>query len=79
VKTKLPSSDDWESRTYFAELKEMFGKKYYFCCPLESSENGIYSYLKEGFKNNCNCVIQSSEFNFFQVNVMLAATKGWII
>ncbi|KAK1648046.1 hypothetical protein QYE76_065851 [Lolium multiflorum] len=40
VKTKLPSSDDWESRTYFAELKEMFGEKYYFCCPLESSENG---------------------------------------
>jgi hypothetical protein len=79
VKTKHPSSDDWKSITYFAELKEIFGEKYYFCCPLESSENGIYSYLKEGFKNNCNCVIQSSEFNFFQVNVMLAATKGWMI
>uniref|UniRef100_A0ACD5WU17 Uncharacterized protein n=1 Tax=Avena sativa TaxID=4498 RepID=A0ACD5WU17_AVESA len=40
VKTKLPSSDDWISRTYFAEVKEIFGEKFYFCCPLESSENG---------------------------------------
>nr|XP_051180329.1 uncharacterized protein LOC127294530 isoform X4 [Lolium perenne] len=40
VKTKHPSSDDWKSITYFAELKEIFGEKYYFCCPLESSENG---------------------------------------
>jgi hypothetical protein len=76
VKTKLPSSDDWESRTYFAELKEMFGEKYYFCCPLESSENGIYSYLKEGFKNNCNCVIQSSEFNFFSGQCYACSNQG---
>lgn len=40
VKTKLPSSDDWKLRTYFAEVKEIFGEKFYFCCPLESSENG---------------------------------------
>uniref|UniRef100_A0ACD5W445 Uncharacterized protein n=1 Tax=Avena sativa TaxID=4498 RepID=A0ACD5W445_AVESA len=40
VKTKLPGSDDWISRTYFAEVKEMFGEKFYFCCPLELRENG---------------------------------------
>jgi hypothetical protein len=79
VKTKHPSSDDWKSITYFAELKEIFGEKYYFCCPLESSENGINSYLNEGSKNNCNFVIQSSEFNFFQVDVMLAGIKGCMI
>ncbi|CAN6373313.1 unnamed protein product [Urochloa humidicola] len=40
VKMKMPSSDDWVVELYFAEVKEMFGRKYYFCCPLEPDENG---------------------------------------
>jgi hypothetical protein len=76
VKTKHPSSDDWKSITYFAELKEIFGEKYYFCCPLESSENGINSYLNEGSKNNCNFVIQSSEFNFFSGRCYACRNQG---
>jgi hypothetical protein len=45
VKIQLPNSDEWKSKTYFAEVKEIFGEKFYFCCPLELKENGINSYL----------------------------------
>uniref|UniRef100_A0ACD5X2R0 Uncharacterized protein n=1 Tax=Avena sativa TaxID=4498 RepID=A0ACD5X2R0_AVESA len=49
MEVKLPSSDDWESRTYFAEVKEIFGEPYYFCCPLESDENGkCYACCNQG-------------------------------
>jgi hypothetical protein len=55
---KLPSSDDWKLETYFAEVKEIFGEKFYFCCPLESNENGIKPYLSKGSMNNYNYVIK---------------------
>uniref|UniRef100_K3ZMU1 DUF3615 domain-containing protein n=1 Tax=Setaria italica TaxID=4555 RepID=K3ZMU1_SETIT len=40
VKLKKVNSDDWVSALYFAEVKQMFGRKSYFCCPLEPNENG---------------------------------------
>ncbi|XP_062198281.1 uncharacterized protein LOC133901004, partial [Phragmites australis] len=40
VRMKTPSSVDWIVELFFAEVKEIFGRKYYFCCPLEPNENG---------------------------------------
>ncbi|TVU16934.1 hypothetical protein EJB05_32938 [Eragrostis curvula] len=40
VKMKTTDSADWTSVLYFAEVKEIFGHKIYFCCPLEPEENG---------------------------------------
>ncbi|KAG2571310.1 hypothetical protein PVAP13_7KG100873 [Panicum virgatum] len=40
VKLKKVNSDDWVSALYFAEVKQMFGRKSYFCCRLEPNENG---------------------------------------
>ncbi|KQJ88247.1 uncharacterized protein LOC100844924 [Brachypodium distachyon] len=49
VKVKDPSSVDWTVTMYFAEVKEIFGRKYYFCRPLESTENGhCYACLNQG-------------------------------
>ncbi|TVU17670.1 hypothetical protein EJB05_33720, partial [Eragrostis curvula] len=41
VKMKKPSSSDWTSTLYFAEVKEIFSHKIYFCSPLEPYENGL--------------------------------------
>ncbi|RCV39342.1 hypothetical protein SETIT_8G215800v2 [Setaria italica] len=42
VKMKMPSSDDWE----------MFGRKYYFCCPLEPDKNGCcYACQSQGVED----------------------------
>lgn len=38
---KKYDSDDWNETIYFAEVKMIFRRKYYFCCPLEAPENGI--------------------------------------
>ena len=51
MKSKRPNSDlesstnveSCISRHYFAEVKLMDGEKHYFCCPLESFDNGIYN------------------------------------
>ncbi|XP_039818438.1 uncharacterized protein LOC120680930 [Panicum virgatum] len=40
VKLKKVNSDDWVGALYFAEVKQMFGRKSYFCCRLEPNENG---------------------------------------
>ncbi|TVU05873.1 hypothetical protein EJB05_49057 [Eragrostis curvula] len=40
VNMKTAGSTDWTSVLYFAEVKEIFGRKIYFCCPLEPEENG---------------------------------------
>ncbi|KAM3385172.1 hypothetical protein ACQJBY_009240 [Aegilops geniculata] len=40
VKIESPSSSDSRVALFFAEVKEIFGRKYYFCCPLEPNENG---------------------------------------
>ncbi|EAZ06168.1 hypothetical protein OsI_28403 [Oryza sativa Indica Group] len=40
VKMKKYDSDDWNETIYFAEVKMIFRRKYYFCCPLEPLENG---------------------------------------
>ncbi|TVU23837.1 hypothetical protein EJB05_26220, partial [Eragrostis curvula] len=40
VMMKKPTSVDWVVTLYFAEVKHIFGRKYYFCCPLEPNENG---------------------------------------
>lgn len=38
---KEPSSNDLSSAVYFAEVKEIFSHKIYFCTPLEPYENGM--------------------------------------
>ncbi|TVU23826.1 hypothetical protein EJB05_26209 [Eragrostis curvula] len=40
VMMKKPNSVDWVVTLYFAEVKQIFGRKYYFCCRLEPNENG---------------------------------------
>lgn len=40
VKITDPSSSDSRVALFFAEVKEIFGRTYYFCCPLEQNENG---------------------------------------
>ncbi|CAL5006268.1 unnamed protein product [Urochloa decumbens] len=52
VKMRKPDSADWTVRLYFAEVKEIFGRKYYFCCPLEPNENGhCYACMNQGVKD----------------------------
>ncbi|KAF8665984.1 hypothetical protein HU200_054073 [Digitaria exilis] len=41
VKLKKADSDDWIGALYFAEVKQMLGRKSYFCCALEPNENGL--------------------------------------
>ncbi|KAM0883287.1 hypothetical protein ACQ4PT_031713 [Festuca glaucescens] len=40
VKMKKHGSSEWTSTLYFAEVKEIFRRKLYFCCPLKQHENG---------------------------------------
>ncbi|KAM3365611.1 hypothetical protein ACQJBY_015362 [Aegilops geniculata] len=40
VKIESPRSSDSRVALFIAEVKEIFGRKYYFCCPLEPNENG---------------------------------------
>uniref|UniRef100_A0A0E0F272 DUF3615 domain-containing protein n=1 Tax=Oryza meridionalis TaxID=40149 RepID=A0A0E0F272_9ORYZ len=40
VKEKPKNSDIWNSQLYFAEVKQLYGVKYYFCCLLDASDNG---------------------------------------
>jgi YHS domain-containing protein len=47
VKIENPISRDSRVSLFFAELKEIFGKKYYFCSPLEQNENGTNPLLYE--------------------------------
>ena len=35
VKMRKSDSADWTVTLYFAEVKEIYGRKYCFCCPLE--------------------------------------------
>ncbi|PUZ45666.1 hypothetical protein GQ55_8G243600 [Panicum hallii var. hallii] len=52
VKTREPDSADWTVRLYFAEVKEMFGRKYYFCWPLQPNEDGpCYACMKQGVED----------------------------
>lgn len=39
VRMKMPEAD-WKVKLYFAEVKEVFRKKYYLCYPLDPNENG---------------------------------------
>ncbi|KAM0915361.1 hypothetical protein ACQ4PT_010902 [Festuca glaucescens] len=41
VKMKQAGSDKWSSTLYFAQVKEMYGQKYYFCYPLDPFEDGF--------------------------------------
>ncbi|TVU23824.1 hypothetical protein EJB05_26207, partial [Eragrostis curvula] len=52
VKLKNPNSVDWVTALYFAEVKQMFGRKYYFCCRLEPNENGhCYACKSQGVED----------------------------
>ena len=41
VKMKQAGSDKWSSVLYFAQVKEMYGRKFYLCYPLDPFEDGI--------------------------------------
>ncbi|XBI01412.1 hypothetical protein VPH35_130191 [Triticum aestivum] len=41
VRMKEAVSDKWSSTLYFAQAKEMYGRKFYFCYPLDPNEDGI--------------------------------------
>uniref|UniRef100_A0A8R7R642 DUF3615 domain-containing protein n=1 Tax=Triticum urartu TaxID=4572 RepID=A0A8R7R642_TRIUA len=42
VRMKKAGSDKWASSTlYFAQVKEMYGQKFYFCYPLDPNEDGL--------------------------------------
>lgn len=50
VKIESPRSSDSRVALFFAEVKEIFGRKYYFCCPIEPNENGqCYACHNQGF------------------------------
>ncbi|KAK3120643.1 hypothetical protein QOZ80_9AG0691400 [Eleusine coracana subsp. coracana] len=52
MRTKMPSSLEWTVELYFAEVKEIFGRKFYFCCPLEPNENGhCYACKNQGVED----------------------------
>ncbi|GJN25754.1 hypothetical protein PR202_gb13624 [Eleusine coracana subsp. coracana] len=52
VKMKKPNSVDWVDALYFAEVKQVFGSKYYFCCRLEPNENGnCYACKSQGVED----------------------------
>ncbi|KAK3139245.1 hypothetical protein QOZ80_5AG0380160 [Eleusine coracana subsp. coracana] len=40
IEAKHGSSDIWSSELYFAEVKQFFGLKSYFCCLLERTDDG---------------------------------------
>ncbi|CAM0874079.1 unnamed protein product [Alopecurus aequalis] len=40
VKTKKNSDGHWSSALYFAEVKEVYGRKYYSCYELDSYDDG---------------------------------------
>ncbi|TVU23834.1 hypothetical protein EJB05_26217, partial [Eragrostis curvula] len=52
VKMKKHNSVDWVVALYFAEVKQIFGRKYYFCCRLEPNENGhCYACKSQGVED----------------------------
>ncbi|KAK3120644.1 hypothetical protein QOZ80_9AG0691420 [Eleusine coracana subsp. coracana] len=52
VRMKEPSSVDWVDALYFAEVKQIFGRKYYFCCRLEPNESGsCYACKSQGVED----------------------------
>jgi hypothetical protein len=44
VRVKIPTSVEWTEELYFGEVKEIFGRKIYFCCLLEPNESGNVSF-----------------------------------
>ncbi|XP_062182766.1 uncharacterized protein LOC133886881 [Phragmites australis] len=52
IMMKMPNSVDWTVELYFAEMKEMFRRKFYFCCPLKPNENGhCYACKNQGVED----------------------------
>ncbi|XP_044449290.1 uncharacterized protein [Triticum aestivum] len=49
VKMKKPDGDDWSSTPYFAQVKEIYGRKYYTCYELSSYDDGhCYACINQG-------------------------------
>ncbi|TVU23825.1 hypothetical protein EJB05_26208, partial [Eragrostis curvula] len=52
IRIKRPTSVDWTVELYFGEVKKIFGRKYYFCCPLEPNESGhCYACKNQGVED----------------------------
>ncbi|KAL6907867.1 hypothetical protein ACP4OV_002037 [Aristida adscensionis] len=52
IRMKMANSVDWIKELYFAEVKEIFGRKFYFCCPLDPNENGdCYACMNQGVED----------------------------
>ncbi|TVU23821.1 hypothetical protein EJB05_26204, partial [Eragrostis curvula] len=52
IRMKRPTSVGWTVELYFGEVKEIFGRKYYFCCPLEPNESGhCYACKNQGVED----------------------------
>ena len=49
VKMKKPDGDDWSSTPYFAQVKEIYGRKYYTCYELSSYDDGTCIYMPFSF------------------------------
>ncbi|GJN05035.1 hypothetical protein PR202_ga22630 [Eleusine coracana subsp. coracana] len=45
IRMKMPTAVEWTEELCFGEVKEIFGTKSYFCCPLEPNENGNISFV----------------------------------
>jgi hypothetical protein len=52
VKMKKPTLEDWLLTCYFAEVKQIYGKKSYLCRPLKPRDNGMHFFSFVSFKMN---------------------------
>ncbi|KAK3120640.1 hypothetical protein QOZ80_9AG0691320 [Eleusine coracana subsp. coracana] len=52
IRMKMPAAVEWTKELYFGEVKEIFGTKFYFCCPLEPNESGhCYACQNQGVED----------------------------
>ncbi|GJN40499.1 hypothetical protein PR202_gb29720 [Eleusine coracana subsp. coracana] len=62
IKMKKPRSNDWTLALYFAEVKEIFSHKIYFCSALEPYENGhCYACKNQGIDDLKHPIIGAFE------------------
>ena len=52
VKMKKPTSEYWSVTCYFAEVKQVYGKKFYLCWPVKSHDDGMSFFSFVSFNMN---------------------------